>query len=137
VNYTTATAKDDAAAKQVAVDGLMRYQKDFGSFLAGATGLPAGAVQAQLAMHVTHTAKVVDTFGAKDYTGSYANLAMGYAHTGSLGDILARARATQKDRGSPPGDAADLRVRLDDLLAEHAALAIVAMERGYDGSPDF
>jgi hypothetical protein len=137
VNYTTATAKDDAAAKQVAVDGLMRYQKDFGSFLAGATGLPAGAVQAQLAMHVTHTAKVVDTFGAKDYAGSYANLAMGYAHTGSLGDILAGAIATQKALGSPTGDAADLRVRLDDLLAEHAALAIVAMERGFDGSPDF
>ena len=27
----------------------MRYQKDFGAFLAGATGLPADAVQAQLA----------------------------------------------------------------------------------------
>lgn len=137
VNYTTAVAKDDDAAKQTAVDGLMRYQEDFGTFLAGATGLPADAVKGQLAMHVMHTAKVVDQFGAKDYAGSYANLAMGYAHTGQLGDILAGAIAPQKDLGEPTGDAADLRVKLGDLLAEHAALAIVAMERGYDGSPDF
>jgi hypothetical protein len=137
VNYTTATAKGDAGAKQVAVAGLQRYQKDFGSFLAGATGLPADAVQAQLAMHVMHTAMVVDAFGAKDYAGSYADLAMGYAHMGALSDVLAGAIASQKGLGMPTGDAADLRVKLDDLLAEHAALAIVAMERGYDGSPDF
>src|SRR6478735_3054407 len=137
VNYTTATAKGDAGAKQVAVAGLQRYQKDFGSFLAGATGLPADAVQAQLAMHVMHTAMVVDAFGAKDYAGSYADLAMGYAHMGALSDVLAGAIASHKGLGMPTGDAADLRVKLDDLLAEHAALAIVAMERGYDGSPDF
>ncbi len=137
VNYTVATAKDDAAAKQTAVDGLTMYTKDFGAFLAGATGLPADAVTAQLAMHVTHTAKAVDAFGTKDYDGSYANAAMGYVHMGATGDILSDAIAKQKSLGATTGDAADLRVKLDDLLAEHAALAIVAMERGFDGAPDF
>lgn len=33
--------------------------------------------------------------------------------------------------------AADLRVALDRLLGEHANLAIVAMQKGYDGAPDF
>ena len=33
--------------------------------------------------------------------------------------------------------AADLRVTLDRLLSEHADLAIVAMQKGYDGAPDF
>jgi hypothetical protein len=137
VNYTTATAKDDEAAKKVAVAGLAKYQKDFGAFLAGATGLPADAVEAQLQMHVTHTAMVVDAFGKKDYPGSYADLAMGYTHIGGLADTLAAAIAAQKTLGDTSGDAADLRVKLGDLLGEHAALAIVAMERGYDGAPDF
>jgi hypothetical protein len=137
VNYTVATAKNDEAGKTKAVDGLMMYQKDFGAFLAGATGLPADAVQAQLGMHVMHTAKAVDAFGTKDYAGSYANAAMGYVHMGKTGDILADAIAKQKSLGATTSPAADLRVSLDDLLAEHAALAIVAMERGFDGSPDF
>ncbi len=137
VNYTVGTAKGDEAAKQKAVDGLMMYQKDFGEFLATATGLPAEAVQAQLAMHVMHTAKAVDAFGTKDYDGSYANAAQGYVHMGATGDILAEAIAKQKSLGATTSPAADLRVKLGDLLAEHAALAIVAMERGFDGSPDF
>ena len=137
VNYTVATAKGDAAAKKTAVDGLAMYTRDFGAFLAGATGLPADAVTSQLAMHVMHTAKAVDLFGTKDYAGSYANAAMGYVHMGATGDILSGAIAKQKSLGATTGDAADLRVKLDDLLGEHAALAIVAMERGFDGSPDF
>ena len=137
VNYTVGTAENDEAAKQKAVDGLMMYQKNFGEFLATATGLPADAVQAQLGMHVTHTAKAVDAFGTKDYDGSYANAAMGYVHMGETGDILAEAIATQKSLGVTTSPAADLRVQLNNLLAEHAALAIDAMERGFDGSPDF
>jgi hypothetical protein len=137
VNYTVATAEKDDAGKQKAVDGLMMYQKDFGAFLAGATGLPADAVSAQLGMHVMHTAKAVDMFGTKDYAGSYANAAMGYVHMGATGDILAAAIAKQKSLGETTSPAADLRVKLGDLLAEHAALAIDAMERGFDGSPDF
>ena len=67
-------------------------------------------------MHVMHTAKAVDAFGTKDYAGSYANAAMGYVHMGATGDILAGAIATQKSLGETTGDAADLRVKLDDLL---------------------
>jgi hypothetical protein len=33
--------------------------------------------------------------------------------------------------------AADLRVTLDRLLGEHAVLAMVATQKGYDGAPDF
>jgi len=33
--------------------------------------------------------------------------------------------------------AADLRVTLDRLLGEHANLAVIAMQKGYDGDPDF
>jgi len=137
VNYTVATAEGDEAAKMVAVDGLTKYQKDFGAFLAGATGLPADAVSGELATHVTHTAKAVDAFGAKDYSGSYANASMGYVHMGATGDILAGAIAKQKSLGETTSPAADLRVKLGNLLAQHASLAIVAMERGFDGSPDF
>ena len=135
VNYTVATAKGDAAAKQKAVDGLTAYTKDFGTFLAGATGLPADAVTAQLAMHVMHTAKAVDMFGTKDYAGSYANAAMGYVHMGATGDILSGAIATQKSLGETTGPAADLRVKLDDLLAEHAAPGDRRHGAGFDGRP--
>ena len=33
--------------------------------------------------------------------------------------------------------AADLRVTLDELLGEHALLAMFATQKGYDGAPDF
>ncbi|MBL0389052.1 copper amine oxidase N-terminal domain-containing protein [Tumebacillus sp. ITR2] len=33
--------------------------------------------------------------------------------------------------------AANLRVALDELFSEHANLAIIAMQKGYDGAPDF
>ncbi len=137
VAYTVAVSKHDDAAKKAALVGLAAYQKDFGAFLAGATGLPASAVSGALGMHIEHTAAIVDDFAKGDYTGSYTSATAGYTHIGTVGDVLAGAIATQKGLGMTDGDAASLRVELDNLLAEHASLAIVAMERGFRGSPDF
>ncbi|MCW2956221.1 MAG: uncharacterized protein JWO69_1090, partial [Thermoleophilia bacterium] len=86
VNYTTAVAKDDAKGKASAVKGLGEYQEEFGAFLAEATGLPAGAVQEQLGIHVTHTAKGVDAFAAKDYATAYQQQRIGFDHMFAVGD---------------------------------------------------
>jgi hypothetical protein len=137
VAYTVAVSKHDDAAKKAALAGLATYQKDFGAFLAGATGLPAAAVSGALGMHIGHTAAVVDDFAHGDFTGSYTSETTGYTHIGTVGDVLAGAIATQKGLGATDGDAANLRITLDNLLAEHASLAIVAMERGFRGSSDF
>ncbi|MCW2962351.1 MAG: hypothetical protein JWM90_2738 [Thermoleophilia bacterium] len=137
VDYTTAVAKKDAASKAAAVKGLGKYQTDFGKFFAEATGLPVPAVQQQLGVHVGHTAKGVDNFAAKKYDVAYADLAMGYEHMFALGDTLAAAIAEQQELNPTTGDAADLQVTLDRLLSQHAMLAIIAMQRGFDGSPDF
>ena len=137
VDYTTAVAKKDAAGKAKAVKGLGDYQKNFGTFMATATGLPAAAVQQQLGVHVGHTAKGVDDFAAKKYPAAYVDLAMGYDHMFALGDTLANAIATQQKLNPTTGKAADLQVTLDKLLSQHALLAIMTMQRGFDGSPDF
>jgi hypothetical protein len=62
---------------------------------------------------------------------------MGYEHMFALGDTLATAIASQQKLNPTTGKAADLQVTLDRLLSQHALLAIMTMQRGFDGSPDF
>lgn len=45
--------------------------------------------------------------------------------------------AAQKPAPASPTAGQDLRVALVDLLTEHAGLATLAMQKGYDGEPDF
>ena len=130
VNYTVATAKDDAAGKQKAVDGLTAYTKNSARFLAGATGLPADAVTAQLAMHVMHTAEGRRHVRHQGLRRLVRQRRDGLRPHGRHGRHPGRAPSPSRSRSATTSDAADLRVKLDDLLAEHAALAIVAMERG-------
>jgi len=63
-----------------------------------------------------------------------------------VGGASGSPRAGSPTAGSPAAGASavtttnaaiDLRVTLDQLLSEHAFLAMVAMQKGYDGAPDF
>jgi hypothetical protein len=71
--------------------------------------------------------------------------AFGLAACGGGDDTRSATPATQTGQttGAMPAapstttPAADLRVTLDRLLGEHAVLAMVATQKGYDGAPDF
>ena len=67
VNYVTALAKKDDAGQEEAKKGLDGYIEEHGEFLAGATGLPADAVKAQLKMHVDELLKTIDDYAAGNY----------------------------------------------------------------------
>ena len=80
VDYTVATAGSDSAGQQAAMDDLTSYTTSFAEFLAGATELPADALEANLQEHVTGLIAVIDAQAAGDETAHYTNLRAAYAH---------------------------------------------------------
>ena len=139
VAYTVATAKGDKAGRAKAVNSLHAYIASFGTFLAKATGLPVAAVENDLVTHVQQLATQLDTFHAKRYAGAYKLQSAAFNHMFMTGGILGTAIAKQKaiSAGTSTSSAVGLRIALDNLLGEHAILAMRATQRGYDGSPDF
>ena len=139
VAYTVATAKGDANGRAKAVAALHAYIADFGTFLAKATGLPPAAVQNDLVSHVQQLAGQLDAFHAAKYASAYRLQNTAYNHMFMTGDILGAAIAKQKsiDAGAATPSAVGLRIALDNLLGQHAVLAMRATQKGYDGAPDF
>jgi hypothetical protein len=139
VDYTVGKATGDRPAQRRAVKALAAYVKDHGAFLAGATGLPADAVQGDLGEHVGQLQSQLDQYAARDYEQSYQTLGTAYEHMYMTGAALGGAVAGQKslDAGDTTEASVALRVTLDRLLAEHAALAMFATQKGFAGDADF
>jgi hypothetical protein len=97
VDYTVATAKGDKAGQNKAVANLKKYTVVFGSFLAGATGLPPKAVQNDLLQHVLELKAQVDATSKKQYGRAAGIYQDAYAHMYMTGDLLAGAIAKQKN----------------------------------------
>src|SRR3954470_4320051 len=70
-------------------------------------------------------------------------LAAGCGSSGSSGASAGSSMTSHSGMTGAAGEAAisspaaDLQVTLDQLLGEHALLAVSATQKGYDGSPDF
>ena len=97
VDYTVGVAKKDKAAQAKAVTNLKRYTVEHGKFLAGATKLPAAALQNDLLAHVLELKGQLDSYAAGDYAKAATLYRDAYAHMFHTGDLLAGAIATQKD----------------------------------------
>ncbi|HUR49270.1 MAG TPA: hypothetical protein VMY88_07080 [Acidimicrobiales bacterium] len=137
VDYTTATAKDDSAGKEKAVAELGGYVKNFGSFLAGAVGLPEDAVQNSLKEHVGQLAGAIDAAKAGDFAGAYGKVREAYHHMGITAAVLSEAIAKQQGLGDSTTKSAETRSLLGAQLGEHAALASLATAKGLTAAPDF
>jgi cytochrome c556 len=140
VDYVVATGKKDEAGRKAALDKLGNYKNDFAKFLSGATNIPEGKLAEGLQMHVDHLVGAFDSYVAKDYKKTYKHFRVAYEHMFGTADALAGAIAKnmpEKFSGDGFSDAVDLRIALDRLLAEHAALAMLAMQKGIDGAADF
>jgi len=130
VDYTTGVATRDEMKQQQAVQDLVGYTQDFGAFLSAANeNLPKDVVAELVKSHVMTFKDVVDAQGAGDQAAVYYNLRLAMGHMQMIADPLADATAKKfpdKFGGQALTPAADLRVALNHLLAEHVFLAASA-----------
>ncbi len=137
VDYTVATAAGDSAGQQAAADALAAYTTSFAAFLAGATELPAEALEANLQMHVAGLTAVIDAQAAGDETAYYTALREAYAHMATTAEALSGGIAAQQPdmfAGDGMSSAAGLRVALNNLLGEHLFLAGAATDEALNGN---
>jgi|GEM_PF-236888 len=142
VDYVVATSKKDEEGKKKALANLDNYREEFSQFLAGANpNISAAGLADSLQMHVTQLVTAFDNYAQKDYTKTYDSIREATHHMFMAGDFLAGAIVTQFpakfDHHVTSTPAADFRSALDQLLSEHAYLAIIAMQKGFDGAADF
>ncbi|RKL67138.1 copper amine oxidase [Salipaludibacillus neizhouensis] len=143
VDYVTATAEEDEAGREAALAELDNYRVDFSEFLESATEerLEAGALAEGLQMHVDQLVWAFDNYNAGEFGTAYDNVSEAMEHMFGVGKGLSTAIVDQFDEdfeGSHPDTpAADLRADLNFLFSEHAALAVVTMQKGIDGAEDF
>jgi hypothetical protein len=95
VTYTKGLATKDQSMVTAAQGQLANYKKDFSDFLGSATGLPAGAVAADLQGHITTLESAIQAIVTKD-PGAGAKVAMAESHMAGTAAVLAKAIAAQK-----------------------------------------
>lgn len=143
VNYVTATAKKDEEGRKKALKDLDGYRVTQADFLAVATEnrLKAADLEEGLKMHVDQLVWAFDNYGAEDYDKAYESLKESMHHMFGTGKGLSWAITDQFpekfDNQSVDTKAADLREALNNEFSTHAALAILAMQKGIDGAKDF
>jgi hypothetical protein len=89
VNYTLGVATKNTAMVNTAKQDLAGYISQFGAFLAGATKLPAAAVQADLEGHVATLETAINAMVAGS-TAEGADLLMAENHMAGTGAVLAQ-----------------------------------------------
>lgn len=143
VDYVNASAKDDKAAMDKAKQELDAYRVEQAKFLETATEgrLKAKELEEGLAMHVEQLLWAFDNYRAEDFDKTYENLRESMHHMFGTGKGLSWAITDQFpdkfENTSVDTPAADLRADLNYLLSEHAAFAILAMQKGISGAKDF
>jgi hypothetical protein len=96
VDYATGVATKDRAKQDKAVNDLIGYTGDFGSFLASANpNLPKAAVADLVKTHVLTLKDVVDAQAMGDQKKAYAALRLAASHMMMIADPLAMAIAKQ------------------------------------------
>lgn len=80
VEYVQATAANDSAKKQDALNKLKNYRSDFSQFISKATkgAVPASALSAALQKHVNQLLTAFNDYNSKDYTGAYKTFDTAY-----------------------------------------------------------
>ncbi|MBD2845052.1 copper amine oxidase N-terminal domain-containing protein [Paenibacillus sp. IB182496] len=141
VDYVEGEAAGDEAMKDEALEDLSGYKEDFSEFLAGATGQEADTIAQGLQTHVEQLIGAFDDYVDEDYDEAYDSMRDAYGHMYMTAKLLSAGIADRyvdtygvTDADTP---AVDLRAKLSEQLGEHAILAVLAMQKGIDGAPDF
>ncbi|MBD7984851.1 copper amine oxidase [Sporosarcina sp. Sa2YVA2] len=143
VDYVTATANKDEDGRKKALADLDGYRVTQADFLDKATDsrLKAADLEEGLKMHVDQLIWAFDNYVAGDYDKAYSSLYESMHHMFGTGKGLSWAITDQFpekfDNHTVDTPAADLREALNNQFSAHAALAIITMQKGIDGAPDF
>ncbi|MBB6448212.1 hypothetical protein HNR44_000161 [Geomicrobium halophilum] len=143
VNYVEATAEDDEEGRQEALNHLEQYRDDFSAFLSEATegDLPEDELAEGLQMHVDDLIEAFDHYVEGDYETAYQSVRDAYIHMFDVSENLSRAITEQFpedfEHTTVDTPAVELRSELNHVFSEHAALAILTMQKGIDGAEDF
>jgi hypothetical protein len=137
--YAGAVANQDESARKDAEKQLTAFEKDLGSFFAGASKgrLAPAAAQGAVVQHVRHLTDQADAYGKGDYATADAIYRMNYQHTYDLGLALANALLPPADGKTLSEPIWRLRSQLGKLLAEHAVLVEDVTRAAVTKTPDF
>lgn len=142
VDYVTATAGDDEAGKEEALEQLDQYRYDFSGFLANANpNLDSSTLANGLQMHVNQLINAFNKYNEGEYEMAYMQEREAYQHMQKTAALLSGAIVQQFsdtfNNTSTATPAGELRAALGGLLGEHAHLAMTAMQNGVDGAASF
>ncbi|WP_240339663.1 copper amine oxidase [Halobacillus ihumii] len=142
-DFVEAKVNNDKEARQAAEAEVDEFVKQFSSFLAKATegNLPQEKAAKVLAAHEQDVINVFDYYVAGEYKKAYEAFREGFDRMFTISKALSSAIVTQmpeKFEGTKAvTPAADLRSQLNSLAAEHFALAILGMQKGYNQAEDY
>jgi hypothetical protein len=121
VEYTKGLATNNNSMVSAAQAKLANYKKDFSTFLAGATQIPADAIATELQGHIQTLEAAIQSIVTKK-SDAAAKLEMAAEHMDGTAAALAGGIAKEKNLpGNSDGDASGLRAALTGLLIQHVA----------------
>ncbi|NBC71253.1 copper amine oxidase N-terminal domain-containing protein [Paenibacillus sacheonensis] len=142
-DYVAAVETNNAAEKADVAAEIEEFAVNLGSFLGKATGgkLPAATAQSVLRTHEAQVKEVFDDYVAGDYGDALTTYREGLGFMFKISGALSGAIVSQMPdkfmgtRSDTP--AGDLRSALNNLAAEHYALAAFSMQKGFGKSPAY
>jgi hypothetical protein len=142
-DFVEAAKSDDQEARKAAEAEVKEFVNEFSAFLSTATegNLPEEVAQKVLKAHEQDVIETFDSYVEEDYKAYFTNFSEGYDRMFDISKALSGAIVTQMpDKfNSTKADTpeADLRSTLNNLAAEHFALATMSMQSGVKGAPDY
>ena len=137
--YAEGTAAGNSAGVQEARAALLASCKDWGAWLAGASGgrVKAGQATRTAEVRVEELMDQVDAYAGKDYDKAYKLERDAYQRTYGTGTTLATAGLSSKAAADVSKAPENLRSAFAMLLGEHMELIVDAQRATFAGSPEF
>jgi hypothetical protein len=137
--YAKAAAAGDSEAAQNARTSLLDGCKDWGAWLAGASGgrVPAAKATASAQARVEQLTAQADAYADRDYGKAYKLERAVYEGTYGTGTTLAGASLPAKQAAGLDTAPENLRSAFAMLLGEHMELIVDAQRATFTGSPEF
>jgi hypothetical protein len=137
--YADAAASGNRSGTQEARTALQNSCKDWGTWLAGASGgrVQAAAATKNAQARVDELTAQVDAYAGKNYEQAYKLERDAYERTYGTGTTLAKASLPTKQAAQVDTAPEQLRSAFAMLLGEHMELVVDAQRATFAGSPEF
>jgi hypothetical protein len=137
--YADSVSNGDAAGKQTAQNALISDSRNYGAWLADASGnrVKSSAAAATARQHVQGLMQQVDAYHVKDYARAYALERQVYEQIFSSGSSLAKGSVDAKAAAAFDAPAEKLREAFAMLLGEHMTMLIETQRATFNGAQEF